>query len=115
LTEERIARNEATFREANERIESVADEHGLRGPVPFICECAEVRCTELIRLSPDEYRYARSNPRWFVIVPGHQAALQGAGRVAEERSGFLIVEKTGHAGAVAEQLARDPEEIESGR
>jgi hypothetical protein len=114
LTEERIARNDATFREANERIEAVADEHGFGDPVPFICECAELRCTELIQLPIEEYRYVRTNPRWFINVPGHQVAMQGAGSVVEERDGYLIVEKEGHAGEVAEELARDPRGIESG-
>jgi hypothetical protein len=114
LTEERIARNDATFREANERIEAVAEEQALSGPVPLICECAELRCTELVRLPLDEYSYVRSNPRWFINVPGHEVQLRGAGIVVEEREGYLIVEKTGHAGEVAEQLAGDPEGIESG-
>jgi hypothetical protein len=34
LTEERIARNDATFREANERIEAVAEENALSEQVP---------------------------------------------------------------------------------
>jgi hypothetical protein len=113
LTEERIARNDATFREANERIEAVAEENALSEPVPFICECAELRCTELVRLPLDEYRYVRSNPRWFINVPGHEVEMRGAGIVVEERDEYLVVEKTGHAGEIAEQLA-DPEGIESG-
>jgi hypothetical protein len=114
LTEERIARNDATFREANERIGAVAEAYGLSDPVPFICECAEVRCTELIQMPLEDYGYVRGNPRWFINVPGHEVAMRGAGSVVEEREGYLIVEKEGHAGEVAEQLARDPRGIESG-
>jgi hypothetical protein len=113
LTEERIAKNDATFREANERIEAAVEEHGFDDPVPFICECAEMHCTELIQLPLAEYQRVRTNPRWFINVPGHQVAMRGAGSVVEERDGYVIVEKEGHAGEVAEQLARDPSGIES--
>jgi hypothetical protein len=38
LTQERIAENQATFRDANERIESTADQMNLAGRVPFTCD-----------------------------------------------------------------------------
>jgi hypothetical protein len=37
IAQERIALNQSTFREANERIEGAADKMALVGPVPFIC------------------------------------------------------------------------------
>jgi hypothetical protein len=37
-------------------------------------------------------------------VPGHQTAAQGFGVVVEERDGYLVVEKVGRAGEVAEAL-----------
>jgi hypothetical protein len=43
------------FREANERIEATAYNTRLLGPVPFICECANPDCTEIVRLELDEY------------------------------------------------------------
>jgi hypothetical protein len=111
-TEERIAKNDATFREANARIHAVAYENDLTGyPVPFICECADLGCTSLVRLRLQEYAHVRAEPRWFLNIPGHEVAAQGAATVVERHDGYVIVEKTGHAGEVAEALAEsDPVE-----
>jgi len=106
VTEERVARNDALFRDANDRIRTFASEHDLReDPVPFICECADRRCQEILRLPLDEYEAVRSNPRWFINVPGHQVAARGAATVVEDHGDYVVVEKVGHAGEVAEQLA----------
>ena len=65
VTEERIARNDALFRDANERIGAFAAQHELReDDVPFICECADMGCHEIVRLPLNEYEKVRSNPRW---------------------------------------------------
>ena len=53
LMEERIAKNDAKFREANERISAAAEEHAVEGMrIPFICECADPTCMEIVRLWP---------------------------------------------------------------
>ena len=44
--EERIARNDSTFRDANEKIAKAAGEYELVEEVPFICECATESCTD---------------------------------------------------------------------
>ena len=43
MTEERIARNDSIFRDANEQINASAREHDTdeEQAVPFICECAD--------------------------------------------------------------------------
>jgi hypothetical protein len=107
-TQERIARDDATFRAANQRISAFA-ESLLDGVdrIPFICECADRTCTTVVLVSREEYRRIRLNPRWFVNAPGHEVALQGAGRVLERAERYVIVEKTGYAGEVAEALAED--------
>ena len=108
LMEERIAKNDAAFRDANERISAAADEHGVDAMrIPFICECADPTCKEIVRLWPEEYREVRSDPRWFLNAPGHHVAAMGAGTVVDERDGWVIVEKQGRAGEVAEALADD--------
>jgi hypothetical protein len=104
-TEERIARNDAVFREANERIEQAAVAIGVEnGPFPFICECADRECTEILLLELDEYAAIRANPRRFLAVPGHERQAGGAAKVVESHDGYDVVEKVGHAGEVAEQL-----------
>lgn len=111
LTQERIARNDALFRDANEKLRDAAVDYGVgEGAAPFICECADPRCTEVVLLELPAYAEIRSSPRWFLNIPGHEVA-ESAGVVAR-RDGYLIVEKLGHAGEVAERLAEDPTEGE---
>jgi hypothetical protein len=111
LVEERIALNNAAFRNANERIGAAAGVYDVDMPVPFICECADRDCSEIVRLDLDEYDEIRADPRHFLYAPGHQAAAQGAAVVVEERDGYVIVEKVGHAGGIAEALdERKPEQ-----
>jgi len=106
VTAERVARNEAIFRAANDHLKEAAAEHGLaRGELgPFICECADPGCTDVLLLDGNAYERVRSNPRWFLNAPGHQAASQGTAKVVERHDAFLIVEKEGLAGEIAEEL-----------
>jgi hypothetical protein len=110
LTQERIAENQATFRVANERIEATADQMNLAGRVPFICECCDPTCMEIVRLNLDEYEDVRQHPRRFFTVPGHtEAAVQaGAATVAKRLPGYTLVDKINLAGEIAEQRYDDP-------
>ena len=100
---ERSALNESAFRAANEKIErrrielEVADER-----TPYLCECDEPSCTQALLLTRDEYRRARSTDRSFVVLPGHTDDYD---RVLMETDVFVIVEKAGRAGDVAEAAA----------
>jgi hypothetical protein len=104
VQEERIATNNATFREANERISAAAGSYGIETPIPFICECSDPRCSEVIRISLGEYEEVRANSRHFLNLPGHEAASKGLAVVVERRDGYSIVEKTGRAGEIVEGL-----------
>ena len=111
LVEERIALNNATFRNANERIGAAAGIYDVDMPVPFICECADRDCSEIVRLDLDDYEEIRADARHFLNAPGHHVAAQGAAVVVAERDGYVIVEKVGHAGDIVESLdERKPEE-----
>ena len=110
LTEERIARNNTTFRDANEHISAAAGVYGIDSPVPFICECADARCSEIVRLTLEEYEEIRAHSRHFLHVPGHEDAA-GAAQVVARRDGYVIVEKLGRAGEIVEALdERSPED-----
>ena len=98
MREERIIRNEALFRELNERVREVEDDMSLRGlvePDPFseyFCECGLEECMDKIRLARDEYEVARSDSRRFVILPDHLIA--DVERVVYREDGrYAIVEK----------------------
>jgi hypothetical protein len=102
--EERIARNNATFRQANERISAIAAEYQADFRLPFVCECADATCREMLRLFPEQYEEIRANSRHFLQAPGHDVADRGSAVIVAERDNYVIVEKTGHAGDVAEAM-----------
>jgi hypothetical protein len=99
-SEERAARNEASFREANEKLGDKRLELGADGRTPFLCECSDPECTELLQLSHDEYERVRSSGNRFVVAVGHDGAI---GRVVEEHDGYAVIEKSGFAGRIAEE------------
>ena len=106
--ENRRARNEALFREVNERIEGISTEvaerdqqqEGLR----LVCECGMEECAELIEATVAEYEAVRASPRRFLVVPGHEHT--DTARVVERNSGFFVIEKMEEAGEVA--IEHDP-------
>jgi|SRR3954447_18860529 len=108
LSAERIARNDAIFRNANEGISEAAEALEM-DRVPFICECADPACREIVQLSMQEYRRIREDPRLFLNVPGHEASAQGWGQVVENNGRYVVVAKIGPAGEVAEQLEGEPD------
>jgi hypothetical protein len=109
LSQERIGLNQSAFRTANERIEATAEAMGLLELVPFICECADPSCTEIVRLTLDEYEEVRQFPRCFFNARGHEAlALDaGAGIVAASHDDYVVVEKIDAAGEVAEEAYKE--------
>lgn len=110
-TAERIAQNQSRFREANEQIEAAADRMHLVGDIPFICECATSTCTEIVRMSLDDYEEVRRHERRFFVVPGHQdvAVSMGVGEVMghDPDGRFVLVDKSGIAGEIAAERYRD--------
>ncbi len=107
---EKIARNDATFREANEGIAEVAEDVGFEEPIPFFCECADPLCKEIVRMELDSYNQMRREPRDFVNAVGHQVAAQGWAEVIAETDAYVIVRKVGRAGEVATELAGNGED-----
>jgi hypothetical protein len=97
-TSERIAQNDAAFREANEQIRTRAQEWGIKDNVPFLCECSDLTCTRIVRLPPAEYERIRTDPSWFLTAPGHTAAPGVDAEVVERHPGYEIVGKVAPAG-----------------
>lgn len=99
--ERKRAENEAMCREANERIEAAAIE--LDPPlerVPFLCECDDITCHELIPLTSEEYERVRTDGSVFVVVTGHSRGHS----ILEERDTYAVIRKTGGEAAVARAL-----------
>jgi hypothetical protein len=111
-TAEKIAWNNSAFRDANDGIEVAAVEHRFDRDqrVPFICECTDGRCSEIISLTLEEYEHVRSDDRWFVHAVGHEETVDGAVATLERHSRYVVVEKINRAGEVAENLAGETPE-----
>lgn len=106
---ERIARNDAIFRKANEGISRAAALEEIEGSVPYVCECADPGCRDTVHLTAEEYGHIREDARTFWNVPGHQASSQGWAQVIETFDRYVVVVKIGPAGDVAEQLEGAPD------
>jgi hypothetical protein len=94
--EERLARNETLFRSVNENIEEAAasgqpDEHVFE----FFCECSNLDCTLLLPLTLSAYERVRTDPRQFVVAPGHE--LPEIENVVVRTSAYQVVVKEGEA------------------
>jgi hypothetical protein len=98
----RVGANEDVFRGVNEGIAAGQWPGEEDEPSRFRCECAQLGCNELITLSMRDYERVRAHPRRFVVVAGHEQLE--AEQVVEYGSGYLVVEKIGEAGIVAEEL-----------
>jgi hypothetical protein len=103
---ERVAFNDDIFRKANEKIRDRAERLGTDDfeRLPIICECAEESCSEVLQVGAGEYERIRADPRLFFNAPGHDAAAQGWGEVVERHEGYVVFEKQGRAGEIAEML-----------
>ena len=97
----RIAVNEAAFREVNEGIARGHYPGEADVPRGFRCECARLGCNTMLELSAREYERIRSNSRWFVLARGHE--LPEAEKVVEQAAGYVVVEKIGQAGRLADE------------
>ena len=108
-SEERIARNEALFREFNERVEEMAATFDLRGEgdslrIGFVCECGDLDCLERLELTRAAYEDVRRDPKRFVVAPGHED--MDIARLVAREEGYLVVEKLDKAAEVA--IEHDP-------
>lgn len=107
-TGERIGKNEALFREVNERINEVsASQFGFEPSehAEFVCECSLEDCHEPVSMTRPEYEEVRANGSHFLVAPGHVWASP-VERTVAQYDRFWVVEKNGSAQRVA--LDEDP-------
>jgi hypothetical protein len=100
--EQRLAQNEALFREVNERVETLAHQLGPNVPYEFLCECANADCTFRLTLPLKVYEGVRADPQQFVVLPLHYTP-EVEDLVLKEDAHW-VVRKTGEAGEYVEQL-----------
>jgi hypothetical protein len=100
--QQRVAKNEALFRQVNERIEELNEQLDPSGLSDFLCECGDDDCTTPISLTLREYEQVRSVPTHFAIARGHEVLDVESIVATTER--YAVVEKyAGHAGRIAVQ------------
>ena len=95
--QQRVAKNEALFREVNERIKEVNEPTPAQEPSDFLCECGSDDCTEPIALTLAEYEDVRREPTHFAVVRGH--AVPDVEHVVAEHGRYSVVEKASPAAA----------------
>jgi hypothetical protein len=101
--EQRLAQNEALFREVNEKVEAVAAVHGSDDHVyEFYCECSNADCSLQVPATLADYEAVRAHPRRFLIRPEHW--LPDIETVAEKTEAWWVIEKEGEAGRFVEHL-----------
>ena len=102
--EVRAARNQALFRAVNEKMRKLNDDVASpTGNFTIACECADTSCLEMIEMIPGDYLAMRSEPRHFVVLPGH--VLTEVETVVRKGDSYVVVAKVETAAKVAEALA----------
>jgi hypothetical protein len=105
---ERVGKNEALFREVNERIREASADFFAAEPeqsVEFVCECSDAACYKPVELTLNEYEAVRSDAAHFLVAPRHLWHEDTERRVAGNDRHW-VVEKAFFAGRAAE--AADP-------
>lgn len=98
----RAARNQAMFRTINHRLtrdDLVAE---ITGGHMIACECADPRCVQTLAISTAQYQEIRREPQRFAVLPVH--VFPDVENAISESGAYVVVEKIGQAGEVAEAL-----------
>ena len=95
----RFASNEALYRSVNERIEGVSRTFApaLDETLHVICECGRIDCVQEIEISVGDYERVRSEPTFFIVVPGHETADVEV--VVEQHESYNGLEEQGRSAA----------------
>ena len=97
----RAAKNEALFREVNERIVELTETFEAEG-LEIICECSDTGCGDTFRVTTTEYDSIRAAGNRFAVISGHEDA--SVEHPVDRNERFTVVEKIGESGAVARAL-----------
>jgi hypothetical protein len=104
VREERAVRNEDKFRKLNESIEQLTP--ATAETFLIACECARQDCMRVIEVAHPDYKSVRQESDRFIVANGHQ--FPDLERVVSTRQHYLIVEKIGEAGSLADELDPRP-------
>jgi hypothetical protein len=108
VVQDRLARNEAVFRDVNEQIESLNEMGARMRRFPVVCECAAESCAETMFVEHAFYESVRAHSERFIVKSGHVRSevddvVDGAGEM------LVVAKKPGRAREVADETdARIP-------
>jgi hypothetical protein len=97
---ERLARNEALFRHANERMVDWEERHRVEATELYFCECADPECRKKVPLRESDYERVRSKSGHFFIVPGHE--LTDVETLIESHEAWAVIEKDPEVSEIVE-------------
>jgi hypothetical protein len=90
----RAAQNQALFREVNERIGSLNEPFAAEAATgQFVCECADVTCSDAIAATLAEYERVRADGSHFIVAPAEAHYVPAVERLVEMHERFRVVEK----------------------
>jgi hypothetical protein len=95
----RLGANQSLFRAVNEQVERLSGEPAA-AEITFVCECASPECSETIPLHLEAYEAVRANSTHFFVLSDH--VFPEVEDVIDDRGDYVIVEKHGVGGRVAE-------------
>ena len=84
------ARNQALFREVNERIEQLPNRLAADRYDELICECGNPECTQRVEVTVAEYERVRAHAGRFIVAPNHENPETES--IIEQNDRFAIVE-----------------------
>lgn len=91
----RVGKNEALFRQVNERIEQLNESFAtITDTFEVICECGDSGCVMQISIANDAYERVRTDATLFIVAPGHENSE--VEDIVETQSAYHVVRK--HAG-----------------
>jgi hypothetical protein len=99
--QDRIARNETSYRQVNEAIEAGRADRGDDPPRPYMCECGLLECNELVELTVAEYEAVRSHPARFFMKDGHE--ILDVEQVVERHERYIVAQKVERGDAIARE------------
>jgi hypothetical protein len=98
----RAARNQALYREVNERVKAINEAFDVLLPLgDWICECAHEDCSERLSLTHEEYEGLRADGTRFAVAPDQAHVFEEVEDVVERHERYWVVEKVGVAAELA--------------
>src|SRR5215210_3838117 len=110
----RAARNQALYREVNERVRQLNEAFDSLYPAgEWICECANPECFKTIEMTHEEYELVRTEAggKRFFVKPDDAHVIPEVENVVERHERYWVVEKVGVAGELASR--KDPRSTSS--